>query len=353
MIRHSFTRIRNIHIIPPILVITRNIFLESNRSNIRFIKTLSTSTLRFQSILPGNKKDDSLTKNSQPQSTNGNQDTKLSDDNSNNINNSSSSSSSSNDNTIKLDSPFIISEQSERVLPEGANKEEFLTEVFGGLDPYIDTYSIYKELRNVGFTSNQSDQIISLLIYQLNSKLTKLSTIYAQNFELENEQYLFESAQQEIRVDITRSRDRHIDELIALINILERDFNAITDELNNDFLKLRNDSAVMINEAKSENTLQSKKMFLKIQETNHKITTDLSSNIKSEIESLRWYLSRWGLITLLTSLFMALIIFYSSKRKNVTEETRKEFAPLIIREPSEYDDEDEDDYHTELDRSSV
>ena len=45
--------------------------------------------------------------------------------------------------------------------------------------------------------------------------------------------------------------------------------------------------------------------------------------------------------------------FYSSKRKNVTEETRKEFAPLIIREPSEYDDEDEDDYHTELDRSSV
>lgn len=228
MIRHSFTRIRNIHIIPPILVITRNIFLESNRSNIRFIKTLSTSTLRFQSILPGNKKDDSLTKNSQPQSTNDNQDTKLSDDNSNNIINSK-------DNTIKLDSPFIISEQSERVLPEGANKEEFLTEVFGGLDPYIDTYSIYKELRNVGFTSNQSDQIISLLIYQLNSKLTKLSTIYAQNFELENEQYLFESAQQEIRVDITRSRDRHIDELIALINILERDFNAITDELNNDF----------------------------------------------------------------------------------------------------------------------
>ena len=341
MIRHSFTRISNIHIIPPILVITRNIFLESNRSNIRFIKRLSTSTLRFQSILPGNKKDDSLSKNSQSQSTNGNQDTKLSDDN------------NSNDNTIKLDSPFIISEQSERVLPEGAKKEEFLTEVFGGLDPYIDTYSIYKELRSVGFTSNQSDQIISLLIYQLNSKLTKLSTIYAQNFELENEQYLFESAQQEIRVDITRSRDRHIDELIALINILERDFNAITDELNNDFLKLRNDSAVMINESKSENTLQSKKMFLKIQETNHKITTDLSSNIKSEIESLRWYLSRWGLITLLTSLFMALIIFYSSKRKNVTEETRKEFAPLIIREPSEYDDEDEDDYHTELDRSSV
>ena len=181
-----------------------------------------------------------------------------------------------------------------KVLPEGVSKDEFLTEIFGNLDPYIDTYSIYKQLREAEFTPEQSDQIISLLVHQLNSKLTKLSTIYAQNFELENEQYLFESAQQEIRVDITRSRDQHINELIALINILERDFNVINDELNNDYLKLKNDSQVAINEGKSENTLNSKKLFLRIQEANHKITTELNSDIKSEIESLRWYLSRWG-----------------------------------------------------------
>lgn len=237
-----------------------------------------------------------------------------------------------------------------KVLPEGVSKDEFLTEIFGNLDPYIDTYSIYKQLREAEFTPEQSDQIISLLVHQLNSKLTKLSTIYAQNFELENEQYLFESAQQEIRVDITRSRDQHINELIALINILERDFNVINDELNNDYLKLKNDSQVAINEGKSENTLNSKKLFLRIQEANHKITTELNSDIKSEIESLRWYLSRWGLITLLVSLFLGLIIFYNTKRRNVTKEAKKDFAPLVIREPSEYED---DDYHTELDRGSV
>lgn len=239
---------------------------------------------------------------------------------------------------------------SEKVLPEGVSKDEFLTEIFGNLDPYIDTYSMYKQLREAGFTPEQSDQIISLLVHQLNSKLTKLSTVYAQNFELENEQYLFESAQQEIRVDITRSRDQHINELIALINILERDFNVINDELNNDYLKLKNDSQVAINESKSENTLNSKKLFLRIQEANHKITTELNSDIKSEIESLRWYLSRWGLITLLVSLFLGLIIFYNTKRRNVTKEAKKDFAPLVIREPSEYED---DDYHTELDRGSV
>ena len=93
-----------------------------------------------------------------------------------------------------------------------------------------------------------------------------------------------------------------------------------------------------------------KKLFLRIQETNHKITTELNSAIRSEIESLRWYLSRWGLITLLVSLFLASLIFFSNKFKNEKNEAKKEFVPLVIREPSEYD---EDDYHTDLDRSSV
>lgn len=115
--------------------------------------------------------------------------------------------------------------------------------------------------QRLGFTEAQADLIIKLLIYQLNSKLSKLSTIYAQKHEMESEQYLFESAQQEILVDITRSREQHINELITLVNILERDFNIISDELNNDNLKLRNDSQVAIHEQKSENTLNVKKLF--------------------------------------------------------------------------------------------
>ncbi|KAI5951689.1 hypothetical protein KGF54_004764 [Candida jiufengensis] len=237
-----------------------------------------------------------------------------------------------------------------KVLPEGTSKDEFLTEIFDNLEPYIDTYKIFTRLKLAGFTDAQSDQIIHLLIFQLNSKLSKLSTIYAQKYELESEQYLFESAQQEIRVDITRSREQHINELISLVNILERDFNIISDELNNDYLRLKNDSQVAISEQKSDNTLNVKKLFLRIQETNHKITTELDSSIRSEIESLRWYLSRWGLITLLVSLFLATLIFFGKKFKNEKDEAKKEFVPLVIREPSEYD---EDDYHTDLDKDEV
>ncbi|KAI5957568.1 hypothetical protein KGF57_003262 [Candida theae] len=237
-----------------------------------------------------------------------------------------------------------------KVIPEGSSKDDFLTEIFDNLEPYIDTYEVFKRLTEAGFTEAQADSIIKLLIYQLNSKLSKLSTIYAQKHEMESEQYLFESAQQEILVDITRSREQHINELITLVNILERDFNIISDELNNDNLKLRNDSQVAIHEQKSENTLNVKKLFLRIQETNHKITTELDSAIRSEIESLRWYLSRWGLITLLVSLFLASLIFFSNKFKNEKNEAKKEFVPLVIREPSEYD---EDDYHTDLDKSEL
>ncbi|KAI5964846.1 uncharacterized protein KGF55_001916 [Candida pseudojiufengensis] len=237
-----------------------------------------------------------------------------------------------------------------KIIPEGSSQDEFLTTIFDNLEPYLDTYKVYSRLKEAGFTDEQSDQIIHLLIYQLNSKLSKLSTIYAQKYELESEQYLFESAQQEIRVDITRSREQHVNELITLVNILERDFNIITDELNNDYLKLKNDSKVAIEEQKSDNTLNVKKLYLRIQETNHKITTELDSHIRSEIESLRWYLSRWGLITLFASLFVTSLIFFSKRFRMEKDEAKKEFVPLVIREPSEYD---EDDYHTDLDKDEV
>ncbi|ODV79781.1 uncharacterized protein CANTADRAFT_48839 [Suhomyces tanzawaensis NRRL Y-17324] len=229
--------------------------------------------------------------------------------------------------------------------------DEFLTTAFDNLEPYMDTYSVYTQLKNSGFTSEQADSIIDLLLVQLNSKLSKLPTKYSQLFELENERYLFESAQQELRVDITRSREQHINELISLINILQRDFHIISDELNSDFIQMKNDSQVAINDQKSENTLLSKRIILKIQETNHKITTELNSAMRSEIESLRWNLSRWGLIAILISVFSGCSLFYAQKAKTAREEHHKnEFVPLVIYEPSEYD---EDDYHTDLDKSLI
>ncbi|EGW33198.1 uncharacterized protein SPAPADRAFT_60528 [Spathaspora passalidarum NRRL Y-27907] len=230
--------------------------------------------------------------------------------------------------------------------PATTPEDDTLCSIFEGMEPYMDTYSVYTKLTAAGFTPTQADKVISLLICQLNSKLSKLPSKYSQNYELENEQYLFESAQQELRVDITRSREQHIHELIELINVLERDFSTITDELNSDFIQMRNDAQVAINDQKSENTLNSKGMFLRIQETNHKITTELNSAMRSEIESLRWYLSRWGIITIMISIFASCTTFYISRSNSAKAEARSDFAPLMIYEPSEYEDEeDSDDYN--------
>lgn len=234
---------------------------------------------------------------------------------------------------------------------EELTEDDFLTTIFDNMEPYLDTYSIYTALTRSGFTPAQADEFINLLVMQLNSKLSKLSTKYSQMYELENERYLFESAQQELRVDITRSREQHINELIALINILERDFSMISDDLNNHSLQMKNDTQVALNDQKSENTLQSKKIILRIQETNHKITTELNSAMRSEIESLRWHLSRWGLMAILLALFSACTAFYINKIKwEKRQNASNEFVPLVIYEPSEYD---EDDYHADLDRSMI
>ncbi|KAK6461782.1 hypothetical protein DFJ63DRAFT_314413 [Scheffersomyces coipomensis] len=245
----------------------------------------------------------------------------------------------------------IISTPTNVQIDDGFGTSDFLTTIFDDMEPYMDTYEVYQELISAGFTSNQADEIINLIIVQLNSKLSKLSSKYSQVYELENERYLFESAQQELRVDVTRSREQHINELISLTNVLERDFNIISDDLNNEFLQLKNDNAVTINDQRSENTLQSKKIILKIQETNHKITTELNSAMRSEIESLRWNLSRWGLIAILITVFSGCAAFYAEKAKHTRiEKSRSDFIPLVIYEPSEID---EDDYHTDLDKNAL
>ncbi|EGV61918.1 hypothetical protein CANTEDRAFT_115372 [Yamadazyma tenuis ATCC 10573] len=232
-----------------------------------------------------------------------------------------------------------------------AEDDEYLTTIFEKMEPYMDTYEVFKQLTDAGFTDKQSEEIISLLIVQLNSKLAKLPTKYSQLYELENEKYLFESAQQELRVDVTRSREAQINASISLINGLERDFNIIQDELNNDVLQLKNNNQVTINDEKQENTLASKKMFLKIQEANHKITTELIGTMRSEIESLRWNLSRWGIISILVCVFSGCASFYIYKRKvNAESHNSDEFIPLVIYEPSEFD---EDDYHTDLDENVI
>lgn len=230
------------------------------------------------------------------------------------------------------------------------NQDDYLTTIFEQMEPYMDTYEVFKQLKSAGFTEKQSNEIINLLIVQLNSKLSKLSTKYSQLFELENERYLFESAQQELRVDITRSRESHINELINLINILERDFRGISDELNNDFLQLKNNNEVTINDQKQENTLSSKKIMLKIQETNHKITTELNSEMRSEIESLRWHLSRWGVISILICIFSGCATFFIFKKNADKRERKDEFIPLVVYEPLEID---EDDYHHDIDESDL
>lgn len=246
--------------------------------------------------------------------------------------------------------PIQKAKEQANILPDDANIEaaadDFLTTIFENMEPYMDTYEVYKQLVRAGFTPSQSDEIINMIIVQLNSKLSKLSTKYSQAYELENEQYLFESAQQELRVDITRNRENHINESINQINALERDYAIISDQLNNNFIQMKNDIQVAINDQKSENTLMSKKIMLRIQETNHKITTELNMAMRSEIESLRWHLSRWGLIAILISVFLSCAAFYVYKIQNQTKSKKNEFVPLVIYEPSEFD---EDDYHADLD----
>ena len=254
------------------------------------------------------------------------------------------------DNHLNIDNIQPQSSPAENDDEDIGDERDLLTTIFEDQEPYMDTYYVHCELVRSGFTPEQSNELINYLIKQLNTKLSKLNTKYSQKYELENESYLFISAQQELRVDITRSMESHMNELLNLIHVLERDFSIIADELNNDFIQMKNNTQVVMNDQKSDNTLHTKSITLRIQETNHKITTELHSAMKSEVESLRWHISRWGLIGILIAVFSGCTMFYVHKMKSIKIQTREEMVPLVIYEPSELDD---DDYHTDLDENDI
>lgn len=243
----------------------------------------------------------------------------------------------------------IIESKGEVKIEEKKDAEEKLTTIFGDNDPYMDTNDVYKKLVLSGFSSDQADELIYLLCEQLNSKLSRLSTVYSEKAEFDNDCYLFESAQQEIRVDITRSRENHLNESLASINILNRDFRVLSDEITNLIIQMKNENQVAINEQNSENTLTSKRMFLTIQEMNHRITTEINSAMRSEIETLRWHLSRWGLTAILIVVFLACCVYYLKKVWKARRELLEtEFVPLVVCEPSELEDDD-DEFDTDID----
>lgn len=208
---------------------------------------------------------------------------------------------------------------------------------------YVDTMYVFNQLKKLGFNNGQSDVILKLLNENLTVQLDKMDNKYTSSMEMENESYLFEAAQSELRIEINTSRELDLNTLENEKNSLDNLLREESEELNKLLIVSKNDTQVLINDQNSENTLMQKKIKLRIRELDNKISTNINSDIKSEVESLRWQTTRNGIFAILILVFTIMGGTSISKRINREEQPTEVILHTIRPEEHLEDEVDEED----------
>jgi len=98
---------------------------------------------------------------------------------------------------------------------------------------YVDTLHIFNELKKLGFKPEQSDLILQLINENLTYHINKMNEKFTTSMEMENESYLFEAAQSELRIEINTSRELDLHTLENEKNSMDLLLNQESEELNN------------------------------------------------------------------------------------------------------------------------
>lgn len=237
------------------------------------------------------------------------------------------------------------------------DRDEFLTTLpeqlisqGNGLKPtkaenQIDTLQYYDKLISNGFTSEQSELIVTLLLEILNENFfNRYNDVFLKNMELENQSHLFHAAETELKYAIQNSRETQLNDQHLQSMKLFRDLDSLQDEINEMIINfLQKDSKVDFNNQKIENTLLHRRIELELTDCTNKIATKILGNTKSDIESLRWQTTRSGLLAILILVFF--IMGGASFSKKGTAITSPAPTTLLhtTNNPEERDNDNDDD----------
>ncbi|RDW83879.1 CCDC90 family protein [Aspergillus mulundensis] len=208
-----------------------------------------------------------------------------------------------------------------------------------GPPPYVhhfDTYSLVQDLAKGGFTDKQSITIMKGVRQILQNNLDFAKQNLTSKSDVENETYLFQAACSELQSSLQTARNSEIQRQRTSRTALEHEADILSQRTNQELSGLKDDIKGMFNDHKMTVRELQRSIDTSVQELNYKITVSLNSDSKSEIEGLRWILTRRAALAIATSAFMILVFLrYSSTQRaaQIGAEKKKQEAPP--KEPTE------------------
>ncbi|KAH7371994.1 hypothetical protein BKA66DRAFT_572557 [Pyrenochaeta sp. MPI-SDFR-AT-0127] len=198
--------------------------------------------------------------------------------------------------------------------------------------PYVhhfDTYGLVRELtRNSAYTSPQSITIMKGVRQILldNMELAREGLVSKSN--VENQTYLFRAACSELKTEIGNTRKGEVEKMRTERGQLQHEVDILGQRLGQETSGLRDELKGLFDDRKMAVRQEQRSMETKIQEINYKITVALNSDARSEVEGLRWVLTRRAAIAVGISAFMLFVALkYMSYIQHHQQEEKKKAPP--------------------------
>lgn len=167
--------------------------------------------------------------------------------------------------------------------------------------PYVhhfDTYSLVQDLTKGGFSNQHSITIMKAVRAILQNNLDLAKESLTSKSDVENEEYLFKAACSELQSSLQTARNSEIQLQRSSRTQLQHETDIISQRVSQEISGVKDDIKGMFNDHKMVTREQQRSIDTSVQELNYKITVSLNSDGKSEIESLRWILTRRAAMTI-------------------------------------------------------
>lgn len=163
--------------------------------------------------------------------------------------------------------------------------------------PFISTQLVYENLRKADFSKEQAE-IITQCLDQVTSHFAhEFKQTSVPESASANETYLFDAASSEMYNEVQAYRRGQLSVLKSAMTRLQRDIEILSHEGTEMCNQLKADLDIEFFERKNQSRIEENAMQIRIQDLNNKISTRLNSELKSEIENLRWHITRRSLLT--------------------------------------------------------
>lgn len=185
------------------------------------------------------------------------------------------------------------------------------------------------------FTETQAITLMKAVRALLTHNLTIARAALHSKSTLEKQNYTFTAACSEMRTSIGALKRRTANQTNARLAHSRHEVEILSQRLQQDTLTLRDEMKGMLDDRRMASRMEDRERESWMQELNTMIAVKLVSGVKSEVESLRWFLTRSAALTLLGFVVTALMVLrIGSSRKGKEKLEREEKGKFASTVPS-------------------